>query len=32
MGAVFEIRDGKIARGREYGTRKQALDAAGLSE
>jgi ketosteroid isomerase-like protein len=32
MGAVFEIRDGKIARGREYGTRNQALDAAGLSE
>jgi ketosteroid isomerase-like protein len=32
LGAVFEIRDGKIARGREYATRKQALDAAGLAE
>jgi ketosteroid isomerase-like protein len=32
MGAVFEIRDGKIARGREYSTREQALEAAGLSE
>jgi ketosteroid isomerase-like protein len=32
MGAVFEIRDGKIARGREYATRDQALEAAGLSE
>jgi ketosteroid isomerase-like protein len=29
---VFTIRDGKIARGREYETREQALEAAGLSE
>jgi ketosteroid isomerase-like protein len=29
---VFTIRDGKIARGREYATREQALEAAGLSE
>ena len=26
------IRDGKIARGREYSTREEALEAAGLSE
>jgi ketosteroid isomerase-like protein len=26
------IRDGKIARGREYATRDEALEAAGLSE
>ena len=32
MGTVFMIRDGKIARGREYATRGQALEAAGLSE
>jgi ketosteroid isomerase-like protein len=32
MGTVFEIRDGKIARGREYATRDQALEAARLSE
>jgi ketosteroid isomerase-like protein len=32
LGAVFEIRKGKIARGREYATRDQALEAAGLSE
>jgi ketosteroid isomerase-like protein len=32
MGTVFEIRDGKIARGREYATREQALAAAGLRE
>ncbi len=32
MGAVFTIRDGKIARGREYATRNQALEAAGLRE
>jgi ketosteroid isomerase-like protein len=32
LGAVFEIRDGKIARGREYATRDQALEAAGLRE
>ena len=29
---VYEIRDGKIARGREYATRGEALEAAGLSE
>ncbi len=29
---VFTIRDGKIACGREYETREQALEAAGLSE
>ena len=29
---VYTIRDGKIARGREYATRDQALDAAGLRE
>ena len=29
---VFTIRDGKIARGHEYATREQALEAAGLSE
>ena len=29
---VFTIRDGKIARGHEYPTREQALEAAGLSE
>jgi len=32
FGVVFTIRDGKIARGREYSTRDQALQAAGLSE
>ena len=32
MGAVFQIRDGKIALGREYATRADALEAAGLSE
>jgi ketosteroid isomerase-like protein len=32
MAAVFEIRDGKIARGREYATREQALEAAGLKK
>jgi ketosteroid isomerase-like protein len=26
------IRDGKIARGREYATRDEAIEAAGLSE
>ena len=30
--AVYTIRDGKIARGREYWTKEQALEAAGLSE
>ena len=29
---VFTIRDGKIAGGREYETREQALEAAGLRE
>jgi len=29
---VYTIRDGKIARGREYATRDQALEAAGLEE
>ena len=29
---VFTIRDGKIAGGGEYWTRKQALEAAGLQE
>jgi uncharacterized protein len=29
---VFTIRDGKIAQGREYFTRDEALEAAGLSE
>ncbi len=32
FGVVFTIRDGKIARGREYRTREEALEAAGLSE
>jgi ketosteroid isomerase-like protein len=30
--AIYTIRDGKIARGREYWTREQALEAAGLRE
>ena len=30
--AVYTIRDGKIARGREYWTKGQALEAAGLRE
>ena len=29
---LYTIRDGKIARGREYWTKDQALEAAGLSE
>jgi ketosteroid isomerase-like protein len=29
---VFTIRDGKIAGAREYESREQALEAAGLSE
>jgi uncharacterized protein len=29
---VYTIRDGKIARGREYGTRDEALEAAGVAE
>jgi ketosteroid isomerase-like protein len=32
FGVVFTVRDRKIARGREYRTRDQALEAAGLSE
>ena len=32
LGAVFTTRDRKIAGGREYRTRDQALEAAGLSE
>ena len=31
-GVVFTIRAGKIARCREYATRSEALEAAGLSE
>jgi ketosteroid isomerase-like protein len=30
--ALYTIRDGKIARGREYWTREEALEAAGLRE
>src|SRR5215207_11592654 len=30
--AVLGIRDGRIARGREYATRDEALEAAGLRE
>jgi len=30
--AIYTIRDGKIARGCEYWTQEQALEAAGLSE
>jgi len=30
--ALYTIRDGKIARGREYWTRAEALEAAGLRE
>jgi ketosteroid isomerase-like protein len=30
--AAYTIRDGKIARGREYWTREDALEAAGLRE
>ena len=32
IGGVFTIRDGKLARGREYATREQALEAARLRE
>jgi ketosteroid isomerase-like protein len=32
MGVVFTIRQGLIARGREYTTRGEALEAAGLRE
>ena len=31
FGVVFWIRDGKIARGREYATREEALEAAGVA-
>jgi ketosteroid isomerase-like protein len=30
--ALYTFRDGKIVRGREYWTREEALEAAGLSE
>jgi ketosteroid isomerase-like protein len=30
--ALYTIRDGKIARGREYWTREEAVEAAGLAE
>jgi len=30
--ALYTFRDGKIAQGREYWTRDEALEAAGLSE
>ena len=30
--ALYTIRDGKIVRGREYWTKEQALEAAGLRE
>jgi ketosteroid isomerase-like protein len=30
--ALYTLRDGKVARGREYWTREEALKAAGLSE
>ena len=30
--ALYTFRDGKIARGREYWTRDEALEAAGVSE
>jgi ketosteroid isomerase-like protein len=29
---VYTIRDGKIAVGREYGTREEAVEAVGLRE
>ena len=29
---LYTVRDGKVARGREYWTKEQALEAAGLSE
>jgi ketosteroid isomerase-like protein len=32
FGAVFTVREGKIASGREYRTRAEALEAAGLRE
>jgi ketosteroid isomerase-like protein len=30
--ALYTVRDGKVARGREYWTKEQALEAAGLPE
>jgi len=30
--AIYEIRAGRIARGREYTTRAEALEAVGLAE
>ena len=30
--ALYTVRDGKVARGREYWTKEQALEVAGLSE
>jgi ketosteroid isomerase-like protein len=30
--ALYTVRDGKVSRGREYWTKEQALEAAGLSE
>ena len=30
--ALYTIRDGKVARGREYWTKEQALEAAGQRE
>jgi len=32
FGVVFSLQDGRIARGREYRTRDQALEAAALAE
>jgi ketosteroid isomerase-like protein len=32
LGVLFTIRDRKIARGREYATRDEALEAAGLRD
>jgi ketosteroid isomerase-like protein len=32
LGVVYTVRNGLIVRGREYATRDQALQAAGLSE
>jgi ketosteroid isomerase-like protein len=32
FGIVWTLRDGKIVRGREYATREESLQAAGLSE
>ena len=32
LGVIFTIRHGMIARGREYATREEALEAAGLRE